>query len=260
MRNYGLIGYPLGHSFSAKHFNRKFEEEHLECRYDLYPVSTAEGIRSFMAAHPELLGFNVTIPYKERIMDLLDDMSDEAQAIGAVNVVKREKGKSGTSILKGYNTDFKAFADTLHPLLHDGVKKALVLGTGGAAKAVAYALGILGIQYTYVSRCPEKADVSQAVSYDALDKRVILENLLIVNATPVGMFPDTDMRPPIPYRYLTSEHICYDLVYNPERTLFMKESEKAGAKVCNGMAMLIGQAQLSWDLWTASPDIPNHDI
>jgi len=249
MRKFGLIGYPLGHSYSATYFNRKFEAEGLDCRYDLYPVPDKEKIAGFITAHAELIGFNVTIPYKRDIIGHLDSLSEDARAIGAVNVVKRERNSFGATILTGHNTDWQAFATSLQPMLSGEERKALILGTGGASKAVAYALRRLGMECAYVSRNPARAGISQVVGYSDLDADLIRNHLVIVNATPVGMYPDVDEIPPIPYRYLTEKHICYDLIYNPEETGFMRQSAAHGASVRNGLEMLERQAELSWRIW-----------
>ncbi len=264
MEKFGLIGYPLGHSFSASFFTQKFKAENLECRYDLYPIEESRMIGEFIARHTGLRGFNVTIPYKERIIEHLDRLSMDAQAIGAVNVVKRVRISDGSDILEGYNTDWQAFAETLQPLLRGDEKPALILGTGGAAKAAAYGLRQLGIKPTFVSRKPKCAESSVAsdeeaqtttVSYTALNKVMMQEHLIIVNATPVGMYPHVEDSPEIPYEFLTSRHICYDMVYNPEETRFMAQAASRGATVKNGMDMLIRQAELSWHIWNKSDKI-----
>lgn len=249
MRKFGLIGYPLGHSFSATYFNRKFEAEGLDCHYDLYPIPDEDDIAEFISAHAELEGFNVTIPYKRTIIAHLDSLSEDAGAIGAVNVVRRERDSSGATILTGHNTDWQAFAISLKPLLTVEERKALVLGTGGASKAVAYALQSLGIESLFVSREPSTAGATPALAYTDLDAGIIREHHVIVNATPVGMYPEVEEIPPIPYRYLTERHICYDLIYNPEVTAFMRQSTAHGARVKNGLEMLRIQAELSWQIW-----------
>lgn len=257
-----MIGYPLGHSFSASYFTRKFEAENLDCRYDLYPIENSDNIGQFIAQHDDLRGFNVTIPYKEQIISHLDGLSTDARAIGAVNVVKRIRKPDGMVELEGFNTDWQAFAETLKPLLRGGEKRALVLGTGGAAKAAAYGLLRLGIKPTFVSRHPEQANADvedngekhvPVVSYAALSEEMIESHLVIVNATPVGMYPHVEESPDIPYEYLSARHICYDMVYNPEKTRFLDLAASHGATVKNGMEMLIMQAELSWLIWN-KPD------
>lgn len=264
MEKFGLIGYPLGHSFSASYFKQKFKAENLECRYDLYPIAESRMIGEFISRHTDLRGFNVTIPYKERIIAHLDRLSMDARDIGAVNVVKRVRKSDGSDILEGYNTDWQAFAETLRPLLRVDEKLALILGTGGAAKAAAYGLRQLGINPTFVSR-KQQCDGSNAankedreivkVPYTALNKDVMQEHLIIVNATPVGMYPHIEESPEIPYEFLTSRHICYDMVYSPEETRFMAQAASRGATVKNGIDMLVRQAELSWHIWNKSDKI-----
>lgn len=254
MKRFGLVGYPLGHSFSAEYFSAKFESEQLECSYGLFSVPCANELPGFIAAHPELAGFNVTIPYKQHIIHLLDEISEDAREIGAVNVVKQVSDIDGKITKYGHNTDWHGFSESLKPLLTEEMKQAIILGTGGAAKAVEYALRRLGIKATFVSRCPTDADVTPAVSYDDLDESMIHDNLLIVNSSPVGMHPNAEACPKIPYEYITSRHMCYDLVYNPLCTKFMSMCEEQGATVKNGLEMLKRQAELSWRIWMSCPN------
>lgn len=241
---YGLIGKKLTHSFSADFFNKKFKKEGIDESYQLFPIPSISLLPELIKSHRELKGINVTIPYKEEIIPYLSEISDEADRIGAINVVKiRREGDK--VYLKGFNSDCVGFRNSLLPLLNPHIKKALILGTGGASKAVEYVLTDLGIQVTFVSRNPKR----NQLSYKDLNEQLIKEHLLIVNTTPLGTFPDIDSYPPIPYHYLTSSHICYDLVYNPEVTEFMKRSEIQGATVKNGMEMLIGQALEAWRIW-----------
>lgn len=248
MISLGLIGYPLGHSFSARYFNEKFEREGISGHYDLYPIRSIDELPSLLAQHPELSGLNVTIPYKEQIIPLLDEISENAQKIGAVNVVRILRQEDGTPRLTGYNSDTTGFSDSLAPLLRPDIKRALVLGTGGASKAVAHSLRGFGIEATFVSRNPGQHD-TEAIGYEDLTEEVISKNLLIVNTTPLGMYPKTEAAPDIPYRFITANHICYDLVYNPELTLFMKKSAEHGATVKNGLEMLHRQAEKAWEIW-----------
>lgn len=268
MEKFGLIGYPLGHSFSALYFTRKFEAENLDCRYDLYPIADCREISVFLAQHGDLRGINVTIPYKERIIAYLDRLSIDAQAIGAVNVVKRVRQNDGSFILEGYNTDWQAFAETLRPLLRGDEKRALILGTGGAAKAAAYGLRRLGIEPAYVSRHPENVEPAtedegvmliKTMSYNALNEEILQSYHVIVNATPVGMYPHVEESPAIPYQFLSAKHICYDMVYNPEETRFMKSAAAHEATVKNGMDMLVRQAELSWHIWNEPDREPDRD-
>ncbi len=243
---YGLVGYPLGHSFSEKYFTEKFSRENIDETYRLFPLSDIKDLEGLLNMHTNLNGINVTIPYKQSVLPYLDSLSDDASAIGAVNVVKIDRpNKREKPKLKGFNTDWEGFSRSLIPLLHDKIRGALVLGTGGASKAVIYALKRLGINTVCVSR-QQKEDV---ITYDQVDDKVITENLLIVNTTPLGMYPNTDGSPDIPYGLLTSSHLCYDLVYNPLETKFMKQSKSMGAVVKNGLEMLYLQAELSWKIW-----------
>lgn len=245
---YGLIGYPLGHSFSAKYFNNKFAQEGIDNSYCLFPLKSIEELIDLLNNKPSLQGLNVTIPYKEKVISYLQNISPEAKAIGAVNVINITSSNTGRApILSGYNTDWKGFSLSLIPLLSEKIKSALVLGTGGASKAVIFALKKLGIQAKSVSR--NKSE--NCLTYSELTQEVIKRHLLIVNTTPLGMSPDIASFPDIPYQYLTEQHICYDLVYNPQVTEFMKKSEANGAKVKNGLEMLHLQAELSWEIWNA---------
>ncbi|MDE5807729.1 MAG: shikimate dehydrogenase, partial [Muribaculaceae bacterium] len=243
-RKFGLIGFPLGHSFSEVFFTEKFTREGIDASYSLYPLGNINQLNQLMIATPELSGFNVTIPYKEKVIAFLDEVSKEAKEIGAVNVVKITE-KKGKKILSGYNTDYIGFSESLSPLLPPGILNALVLGTGGASKAIAFALKKLGIKPILVSRRPEEGEIG----YEDLMDDIIAKNLLIVNTTPLGMFPNIESCPPIPYHLLTEQHICYDLVYNPEMTKFMIKSKKQGATVKNGLEMLHRQAEEAWKIW-----------
>lgn len=243
---YGLVGYPLGHSFSQQYFNRKFESEHRNARYVNFEIPAVDDLRAIIAANPNLKGFNVTIPHKETVVALLDELDPEAKAIGAVNVVKVVRLPDGEILLKGYNSDHIGFSDSIKPLLDPAIhRKALILGTGGASKAVIYALERLGIECTLVSRS-EKPGM---ITYEQISPELLDEYKVIVNATPVGMYPHVDKCPPLPYTALTSQHVCYDLVYNPDITLFMKKAAEAGAATKNGLEMLHGQAIAAWKIW-----------
>lgn len=248
MKKFGLIGFPLGHSFSAGFFAKKFAEEGIDARYDNYEMPDVEGLRTLIENDEELCGLNVTIPHKQAVLPLLDDISDEARSIGAVNVIKiiRDGGKVR---LKGYNSDIIGFMESIRPLLPLTSSllppKALVLGTGGASKAIVAGLKKLGVEPTYVSRRP----ASGQLSYDDLSYNIIKEHTVIVNCSPVGMHPHTDEAPALPYEWLTPRHLLYDLVYNPLETRFMQLGRAQGATVKNGLEMLHLQAIAAWKMW-----------
>lgn len=245
---YGLLGFPLGHSFSASFFNEKFRREGIDAEYRNFELADIGELTELLAELPELRGLNVTIPYKQQIIPYLTGLSDQARQIGAVNTVRLVHDADGTlTALEGFNTDAPAFARTLAPLLPLKAVSALVLGTGGAARAVNAALDWLGVSHTAVSRTsgPDR------LTYGELTPEIMAENLLIVNTTPLGMFPNVDACPPIPYELLTPDHICYDLVYNPEETLFLKKAAARGAATRNGLAMLHLQALLAWQIWNS---------
>jgi len=246
MRLFGLIGYPLTHSFSAKYFAKKFDTENIpDTDYRLFPLENIGEVASLIKLHPDLQGFNITIPHKVAILPYLDLISDAAKSVGAVNCVKIERNKSGI-ILTGYNTDIYGFRESLVPALKPFHKKALVLGTGGAAKAVCYTLQELGIPHTLVSR---SANEESILNYSQLTDKIIGENLLIINTSPAGTFPDTDKCPNIPYIFLSNKHLLFDLIYNPAETKFLKLGREAGAETLNGSKMLELQAEKSWEIW-----------
>lgn len=246
VNKYGLIGFPLGHSFSKKYFSEKFKKEGIKASYDLYPLESISELEQLLREESLLKGLNVTIPYKEAVLPYLSSISEEAKKIGAVNTIKIKISDSANEkFLEGYNTDFIGFRDSLQPLLNEEIKNALILGTGGASKAVKFALESLGINTTYVSRHPKDGQLT----YQELTSDIIDSNLLIVNTTPLGMSPNIDSCPEIPYHLLSSSHISYDLVYNPEITEFMKRSAQYGAKVKNGLEMLYMQAEAAWKIW-----------
>ena len=241
MKLYALIGHPLKHSFSRDLFTDKFKREGLDCRYQNYDIQTVERIRDIMAEHPELCGFNVTIPYKETIIPLLDELDDMAKEIGAVNAVKVKNGKT-----KGYNTDAYGFDKRLELALKGRqIEHALVLGTGGASKAVQYVLNQRNIPFSTVSRSAEKGDFT----YDTLTDEVLRKSHLIINTTPLGMMPRIDDFPEIHYQALSNKHILIDLIYNPKETAFMELGRTWGAKVYNGWQMFEEQAKKSWELF-----------
>lgn len=245
---YGLIGYPLGHSFSRNYFTEKFKKEDINESYHLFPIDNIDLFLSVLEENKDLKGLNVTIPYKKDVISFLDETSEDVKHIGAVNVIRIYRDRDGKVVkLKGFNSDWIGFRDSLIPLLHRDVKSALVLGSGGASKAIVFALGKLGIKSKIVSR--HSGD--DRLVYEQLSEKIIKDNLLIVNTTPLGMFPSVNTYPDIPYHYLTKDHICYDLVYNPEVTEFMKLSHKYGATVKNGLEMLYLQADEAWNIWNS---------
>jgi shikimate dehydrogenase len=243
MRLFGLIGYPLAHSFSKKYFTEKFEKEMLsDCAYENFPIISVEKFTSILQNYPQLKGLNVTIPYKEQIIPFLDEASETVKAIGACNCIKIFNGK-----LIGHNTDTTAFERSLKKELQPNHKKALILGTGGSAKAVEFVLRKLNIEYRYVSR----KSTGENLTYEQVTPSVIEEYELIINTTPLGMFPDISMVPLIPYDALTAKHFLFDLIYNPEKTLFLQRGEEKGATIKNGLEMLVIQAEESWRIWNS---------
>jgi len=243
MRKFGLIGLPLVHSFSKKFFTAKFENEKIDARYDLYELQNISEF-SDLINNQELSGLNVTIPYKEKVIPFLDELDDTAAKIGAVNVIKFIR-TSGELKLKGYNSDATGFESSLRPFLKPYHTKALILGTGGASKAIDYVLRKNGISTDFVSRRVGAG----TYTYSDLNREILLEHKLIVNASPVGTFPHSDECPEIPYEFLTPEHLLFDVVYNPAETLFMKKGAERGATCLNGEGMLNGQAVAAWEIW-----------
>ena len=236
MRHYGIIGYPLHHSFSAKYFSEKFEQEGIEAEYSLYPIGMEDLRLKIEDLFHRLDGMNVTMPYKQTIIPYLDRLDETAEAVGAVNVVHKRVG---------YNTDCIGFMESIKPLLRDSDRKALVLGTGGASKAVCYGLKQLGIAPTLVSRTPKDG----MIGYSDLTEGVMAEHTIIVNCTPLGMVPDTESYPPIPYELISAQHLLFDCIYNPEETVFLRKGRAQGAKTQNGIEMLYGQAKAAWKIW-----------
>ena len=241
MKLYGLIGHPLTHSFSGKYFADKFQREGIEGHdYRLFPIPRIEDLKELLEEHPDLAGLNVTIPYKEQVIPYLDELSPVVEKIGACNCIKIKNGK-----LTGYNTDVIGFRKTLEPKLLPHHDKALVLGTGGAAKAVCHVLEELQIGYTLVSRHP----VSGGIQYEQIDQWIMASHRLIINTTPLGMHPKVDEAPRIPYEEVGPSHYLYDLVYNPDPTLFLMQGREQGAVTENGSEMLVIQAEASWEIW-----------
>ena len=244
MTKYGLIGYPLGHSFSKAFFTEKFAREGIDAVYENFEIPQIEMLPEVIASHPDLCGLNVTIPYKEKVISYLDYVSSEARAIGAVNVIKVvHRGKE--TILKGYNSDVIGFKQSIEPMLESFHKKALILGTGGASKAINYCLKSLGLETVFVSRYQRPG----TIQYDKLTGEDVREYNVIVNCTPCGMYPHTNECPNLPYEAMDSHNLLYDLIYNPDETLFMHKGAKQGATVVNGLEMLLLQAFASWEFW-----------
>jgi shikimate dehydrogenase len=246
MKKYGLIGYPLEHSFSKDFFNRKFKFEHIDAEYLNFQIENVKELKDVLKDNPTLCGLNVTLPYKTQVMPLLDEIDNDARLIGAVNVIKFIRGRFNKLKLKGYNSDITGFKESIEPLLNTEIHRhALILGTGGASKAVCQGLKQLGIEVQFVSRVPEAG----CITYDEVTPDRIEKYTIIVNATPLGMYPHVEECPNIPYEALTSNHLLYDLLYNPDETLFMRKGKAKGATVKNGLEMLLLQAFVSWEIW-----------
>jgi shikimate dehydrogenase len=245
MRSYGLIGYPLGHSFSRKFFTEKFLRENKQEQYLNFEIPEISMFPSVIAGNEDLAGLNVTIPYKEKVLSFLDYLDPVAAEIGAVNTIRIVRKPEGIS-LEGYNTDVFGFSESLKPLLLPHHRKALVLGSGGASKAVKYSLNLLGIEWLQVSRDSSREG---SVSYDYLDQQIMEEYTLIVNTTPLGTFPDISAFPQIPFNHITARHMLYDLVYNPAETRFLALGKEKGATIKNGVEMLELQAIRSYEIW-----------
>lgn len=242
---YGLIGYPLRHSFSIDYFNHKFHAEDINAEYVNFEIEDIGDLMEIIAEEPRLNGLNVTSPYKEQVLPYMNHLDESAEVVGAVNVIKFVRQDKGLE-LHGYNSDVMGFLRSVLPLINEERKQAMILGTGGAAKAVAHALRQLGVEVSFVSR----QKTAHTLVYEEITKNMVHANKLIINATPLGKFPDVDKCPDFPYKFLTKEHLCYDLVYNPDETLFMKKSLQAGAQVKNGLEMLLLQAFESYSIWT----------
>ena len=245
MKKYGLIGYPLKHSFSKQYFNNKFISESIDATYLNFELSSIKEFPNILTDHKDLCGLNVTIPYKEQIIPYLDGLAN-AKEIGAVNVIKFDRSK-GKLRLIGYNSDIIGFQESIEPLLKEYHKKALILGTGGASKAVFHGLKNLNISAKFVSRTKKE----DCLTYEELTPEIMNDYTVIVNATPVGMYPNVDSAPNIPYNLLTDKHLLYDLLYNPDVTLFMQRGKAQGATVKNGLEMLLLQAFHAWAIWNS---------
>lgn len=241
MDKYGLIGKDIDYSFSKTYFTEKFKEEQLDASYTNFDCSSIDEVKALLTSRLDVNGFNVTIPYKEKIMPLLQDLNKHAQSIGAVNTIKR----LGDGRLKGYNTDYIGFQKSIEPHLTKRHTKALILGTGGASKAIAYALELKDIDYTFVSRTPTK----EQLDYKQLNAALLSKHLLIINCSPLGTYPDVELAPALSYRLLTPDHLLFDLVYNPAETRFLKNGKEQDAKTINGLKMLELQAEAAWKIW-----------
>jgi len=245
MRKFGLIGYPLGHSFSKKYFTEKFLTENIsDCSYDNYALKNLDEFRELVASDDELSGLNITIPYKSEIIRFLDVIDSEAEEIGAVNVIKIRRTDRQMK-LYGYNSDITGIRDSLLPIIEDNVRNALVLGTGGSSRTVCHVLKKFGLKVDMVSR-ERKPGV---LIYSDIDSGIIDNTQLIINTTPLGMFPNTEGRPEINYRKLNSRHILFDLVYNPEITTFLRMGAEQGCSIISGVKMLHSQAEKAWEIW-----------
>lgn len=243
MRRFGLVGRDISYSFSPGYFGAKFKELGLEdCTYEIFDLPEIEGFPDLLARVPDLQGLNVTIPYKEAILPYLDTLDPEAREIGAVNTIRLRGGRK-----EGFNTDVTGFRESLRPLLAAADKNALILGTGGASKAVAHGLGQLGIASRFVSRTPTGGQLA----YTDLDPGLLRRHQILINCTPLGTFPRVDQAPPLPYEALNAGHLLYDLIYNPARTTFLKNGMQQGARIKNGLEMLQRQAEASWEIWNS---------
>lgn len=246
MDKYGLIGYPLKHSFSIGYFNEKFQAENIDAEYVNFEIPRIEDFMEVIEENPNLCGLNVTIPYKEQVIPYLDELDKDTAKIGAVNVIKIIRPGKGRIKLVGYNSDIIGFTKSIEPLLQPQHTKALILGTGGASKAVYHGLANLGIRSTFVSRTKKSDNI---LTYNELTPEIMQGHTVIVNTTPLGMYPKVDFCPDIPYDQLTPNHLLYDLLYNPSETLFMKKGMERGATVKNGLEMLLLQAFAAWEIW-----------
>lgn len=244
-KTYGLIGYPLMHSFSKDYFNQKFESEGISAEYVNFEIDDVNKLTEIISETPNLCGLNVTLPYKQQVIPFLDSLDEGANEIGAVNVIRFVRNGGEGLSLRGYNTDASAFQKSIEPLLTPARSRALVLGTGGASKAIAYALRQLGVEVQFVSR----RKTASTLTYEELTKAMMHSHKIVVNTTPLGMYPHVDECPDIPYRFITSEHLCYDLIYNPDETKFMRQCRQHGATVKNGLEMLLLQAFQSYEIW-----------
>jgi shikimate dehydrogenase len=245
MKRYGLLGYPLTHSFSKRYFTEKFEREKINSTYENFEIDTIEKFPEVVQNNPEVVGINVTIPYKEQVIPYLDELNDSAREIRAVNTIKVQR-KGNEVYLMGYNTDTYGFENALKPLLKPHHRKALILGTGGASKALKYVLNQLNIDFISAS-IEELKD--KEIRYADIDEKMMEERLLIINATPLGTYPKVNSYPDIPYQFISDKHLMFDLVYNPEVSQFLAKGKARGAGIKNGYEMLLGQAIKSYEIW-----------
>ncbi len=249
MKLLGLIGYPLGHSFSKKYFAKKFKQQGIEdFNYENFPLPEISDFPDLIANYNNLLGLNVTIPYKQQVLKYVDEKTPTVDEIQAANTIKIIRETNEKPYLKAFNTDTYGFKKSLQALLKPHHTKSLILGTGGASKAIAWVFDALNISYTFVSRNPANDSL---LSYQQLNADIIAKHTIIVNTSPLGMYPNINNAPDIPYRSLSDKHILYDLVYNPEETLFMKKGKKQGAQTKNGLEMLQLQAEKAWEIWNS---------
>ncbi len=250
---YGIIGFPLAHSFSQRYFSEKFiKEGWSNCSYKVFPLNAISEFESLLKSESNLLGLSVTIPYKETVIPYLDELDASAKKVGAVNSIQIIRNGNAAPKLIGHNTDVFGFSNALKPFLKNNHQRALILGTGGAAKAVAAVLKELGIDFYYVSRDSENKDMpikAPIFSYDELNENHFKACHLIVNCSPVGMSPNESQGPSIPYCFITPEHLLFDLIYNPNETLFLRKGKEQGALTQNGLTMLYLQAEESWKIW-----------
>lgn len=242
---YGLIGFPLGHSFSVPYFTEKFTRENIDAAYRNFPIRAVSGLASLPAQEPELAGLNVTVPHKQAVIPLMDKLDPTAAEIGAVNTITIDRSEGQVRLL-GANTDVTGFRQSLEERLPEGIDRALVLGSGGSSRAVTHVLELLGIGYQMVSRRKGEG----LLTYEELDAQVVRDHTLIINTTPLGMHPKVDACPDIPYEGIGHGHLLFDLVYNPAKTLFLLKGEQKGAAIVNGYDMLVYQAEASWKIWT----------
>lgn len=250
MRKFGLIGYPLGHSFSQKYFTEKFSRENInDCSYDNYPLKHIELLPGLIAGNPELCGLNVTIPHKTAVLKFIDVMEPSIDEIGAANVLKFRRTGNNITVY-GFNTDVTGIRDSITPYLRDNIKNVLILGTGGSSKAAAYTMKTMGMNVKFVSRSGKDS----ILSYSDLSPDHFRSADIIINTTPLGMSPDISSKPEIDYRLLNEKHILFDFVYNPEYTSFLKAGKERGCTIITGLKMLYSQADRSWEIWN-DPDL-----
>jgi shikimate dehydrogenase len=251
MKQYGLIGYLLSHSFSKKYFTEKFEKENIaDCEYNLFPIENINLLPQLIKDNPTLCGLNVTIPYKESVIPFLDELDETAKAVGAVNCIKIVSSTEyQVPRLIGYNTDVYGFRQSIKPFLEIQHERALILGTGGASKAVAYVLKNIGIDCYFVSRVKKQEFGDKSFTYEELNENIIKAFKLIVNCSPIGTYPNVNNAPDIPYQFISPSHLLYDLVYNPPETEFLKRGKANGASAVNGLSMLQQQAEEAWNVW-----------